>query len=246
MGGSTSVSTRCSNRAILLFGTDSEAVRRIQEVCCRLSSEETAQASKRAGSVPLDVAGRSARAVTPQGCSGGGRHVALPLRAGLVGGLEQPGPGPRNGSLRRGCGLPEPERARARGFERRDCARKEGDRRIQSPGRRTVPQAPLRGGGRDRATWGSHRDLSEARRLCGRPGVHGRGLRVRERPRETERRLLERGGGREPVSGALVLTVRFLAGRRQPATSGGVPCPSASSAKSLTVSFVRECSTRTT
>src|SRR5439155_889187 len=77
-------------------------------------------------------------------------------------------------------------------------------------GLRTVPEAPLRGGGRDRATPRSHCDLPQARRLCGRPGVHSRGLRVRERPRETERRLLERGGGREPVSGTLILIANHV------------------------------------
>ena len=56
----------------------------------------------------------------------------------------------------------------------------------------------------------SHRDLSEARRVCGEAGAHGRGLRVRERSRETERRLLERGGGREPVSGTLILIANHV------------------------------------
>src|SRR5438094_7455946 len=59
-----------------------------------------AQASKRAGSMPLDVGGRSTRAA-PKAARGEGWHVALPLRAGLVGGLEQPGAGPRHGALRR-------------------------------------------------------------------------------------------------------------------------------------------------
>src|SRR5436309_16029490 len=34
---------------------------------------------------------------------GEGWHVALPLRAGVVGGLEQPGAVPRHGALRRTC-----------------------------------------------------------------------------------------------------------------------------------------------